>query len=40
MGTKNGTMLNGEEIAGKKRLKDGDEILVAGVLKIRYAVEA
>ncbi len=34
----NGTKLNGEEIngAGRKELKDGDEILVADVLKMRY----
>jgi pSer/pThr/pTyr-binding forkhead associated (FHA) protein len=34
----NGTRLNGEEIKGKgkRKLKDGDEILVANVLEIRY----
>jgi pSer/pThr/pTyr-binding forkhead associated (FHA) protein len=35
----NGTKLNGEEIKGdgRKELKDGDKILVADVLKMRYA---
>lgn len=37
-GSVNGTMLNGEEIKGlgMRKLKDGDEILVAKVLRIRY----
>lgn len=36
--SENGTKLNGEEIKGlgKRKLKDGDEILVADVLKMRY----
>lgn len=42
LGTKNGTMLNGEEIKGleRRKLKDGDEILVAKVLKIKYVAES
>lgn len=38
LNTKNGTRVNGEEIKGmgKIKLKDQDEITVAGVLKIRY----
>ena len=38
LGTKNGTMLNGEEIGGKGpiKLKNEDEIIVAKTLKIRY----
>lgn len=38
LNTKNGTLVNGEEIKGmgKIKLKDGDEIIVAGVLRIIY----
>ena len=38
LGTKNGTMLNGEEIGGKGpiKLKNEDEIIVAKSLKIKY----
>lgn len=37
----NGTMLNEEEIKGlgRRKLKDGDEILIAKMLKIRYVRE-
>lgn len=40
--TKNGTMLNGEEIKGlgRKKLKNGDEILAAKVLMIKYVVKS
>jgi hypothetical protein len=36
--TKNGTKINGEEIkgAGRRELFDGDEIMVANVLEIKY----
>jgi pSer/pThr/pTyr-binding forkhead associated (FHA) protein len=36
--TKNGTMINGEEIKGKGKVKlqNGDDILVAQILKIKY----
>lgn len=42
LNTKNGTKLNGEEIKGlgRRKLMNGDEILVAKVLKIRYVVES
>lgn len=38
LGSENGTKLNGEEIrgAGKKKLNDGGEIVVADVLKMKY----
>jgi hypothetical protein len=38
LNSKNGTKLNGEEIKGlgRRKLMNGDEILVANVLKIRY----
>jgi len=38
LGSKNGTMLNREEIKGlgRRKLKDGDEILVAKVLKMTF----
>lgn len=38
----NGTMLNGEEIKGlgRRKLRDGNEILVAKVLKIRSVIES
>ncbi|MGZ7108634.1 MAG: FHA domain-containing protein [Methanobacterium sp.] len=38
LGTKNGTMLNGEEISskGKVKLQNEDEILVAKALSIKY----
>jgi hypothetical protein len=41
MESANGTKLNGEEIkgSGKKKLNNGDEILIADVLKIRYVQE-
>jgi pSer/pThr/pTyr-binding forkhead associated (FHA) protein len=41
LNTINGTKLNGNDIkgAGRKKLKNGDEILVAGVLKVRYVEE-
>ncbi len=42
LGTKNGTMLNGEEIKdkGKVKLQNEDEILVAKVLSIKYYQES
>lgn len=42
MKSKNGTMLNGEEIRGlgRRKLGDGNEILVAKVLRMRYVVES
>ncbi|WP_429222974.1 FHA domain-containing protein [Methanobacterium oryzae] len=41
LGTKNGTMLNGKEIKelGKRKLQNGDEILVAKILNIKYYEE-
>lgn len=41
LGTKNGTMVNGEDItgSGKVKLENEDEIMVAKTLKIRYYEE-
>ncbi|MDP3065274.1 MAG: FHA domain-containing protein [Methanobacteriaceae archaeon] len=41
LNTKNGTSLNGEDISGqgKRKLTDGDEILVAKTLDIKYFEE-
>jgi hypothetical protein len=41
LGTKNGTMINGEEIKdlGKRKLENEDEILVAKTLNIKYYEE-
>lgn len=41
MQSKNGTKVNGREIRsmGKIKLKDGDVICIAGVLKLRYLIE-
>src|SRR5712691_11513271 len=39
-GTKNGTLLNGERIAGPRELRDGDEVLVPGLrLSFRTGAE-
>ena len=40
LGTKNGTKLNGEELGlEKQELKNGDELFIGNVLKVKYITE-